>query len=110
MSDIVMKQLPMLEVLASASPKERRKILVTADFGLVSAIVECIHNVLQGVVDITMKHKRRLASHKNSLRKVMKGGRRWLHKKKAICQKGGSFIPALLAPVLTVLLDRLTTN
>lgn len=106
MSTVVAKNLPLLEVLATAKPDVRKKILKTADYNLIQAIVECIQNVLQGIVKLSTAHKCRLKRHKKTLRGVMKGSRRWINKKKIICQKGGAFPPALLAPVLTVLAER----
>lgn len=108
MSDIVLKQLPLLQLLVRAKPITRKNILKVADYELISAIVECVYNVLVGNVEVTHKRYKKLRKHKDILRKVhSKKNTEWSHKKRVIVQSGGSFLPILLSPVITYLLSKI---
>lgn len=107
MSRCVIKNLPALKTLVSASPKLRRTILENGSLQLIKAIVECIENVLKGNIPIQEKTFKALKKHKNTLRAVSKAPNKLSQKKKVIIQKGGAFLPSLLIPVITVLAERL---
>lgn len=111
MSGIVLKHLPLLQLLATAKPSTRKKILKEANYELIRAIIECVCNVIVGNVAVTQKRYNKLRKHKNILRKLhSKTNNEWLHKKKIIVQSGGSFLPILLAPVVTYLLSKITNG
>lgn len=50
MSKCVIKNLALLDKLAKAKPAERKKILGSASLQLIRSIVECIENVLKGIM------------------------------------------------------------
>lgn len=107
MSQCVIKNLPVLKTLATASPKFRRMILENGNLQLIKAIVECIENVLKGNIPIKEACFKKLKNHKSALRAVSKAPNKLSHKKKVIIQKGGAFLPALLLPVISVLAEKL---
>lgn len=107
MSHCVIKNLPVLKTLASASPKLRRMILENGNLQLIKAIVECIENVLKGNIPIEESCFKKLKKHKSALRAISKSPNKLSQKKKVIIQKGGGFLPALLLPVITVLAEKL---
>lgn len=107
MSQCVVKNLPILEKLAKSSPAERKKILQSASLQLIKSIVECIENVLKGIVKLKKQCFAKLKKHKNILRRVYTTGCRLKHKKELIIQSGGAFLPALLTPIIGLLADKL---
>lgn len=107
MSQCVIKNLPLLKTLASASPKLRHMILEKGNLQLIKAIVECIENVLKGNIPIEAASFKKLKKHKSALRAVSKTPNKLSQKKKVIIQKGGAFLPALLLPVISVLAEKL---
>lgn len=111
MSDVVLKQLPLLQLLATASPITRKKILKAANYELTRAIVECVCNVIVGNIGVTQKRYNKLRKHKNILRMIhSKTNNEWLHKKRLIVQSGGSFLPLLLTPVITYLFSKISSG
>lgn len=107
MSQCVIKNLPILKVLATAPPKLRCMILEKGNLQVIKAIVECIDNVLKGNITLKDPCFKKLQKHKNILRKVSKAPNKLSQKKKVIVQKGGAFLPALLLPVISVLAEKL---
>lgn len=57
MSQCVVSHLPILDKLANATPKERKKILEKANSSLIKSIVECVENVLKGNVKLKLLEK-----------------------------------------------------
>lgn len=107
MSDCVFTQLYMLDILSKAKTKHRKQILKAAGFNLIKAIVECIENVLLGNVELKKSWFEKLKKYKTVLRRISLSGKKWKHKKKIILQQGGSFLPSLLYPVVSVLTETL---
>lgn len=108
MSDTVINYADLLRSLCKSKPKIRKSILKTADSGLVKAICECVKNVLNGCVTISKRQKAKLAPHRRILHKLIrKDGKGWKEKKKYLNQKGGAFLPLLLAPLITGVLGSL---
>lgn len=105
---MIYKQLPLLQILATAAPSTRKKILKAAGYKLVKAIVESVCNVLVGNVKLAPQRVKKLRKHKSTLRKIhSKKSKKWTHKKSIIVQSGGSFLPLLLTPVISYLLDKI---
>lgn len=103
-----MRQLPLLRILATTAPSTRKTILKAADYNLIKAIVECVYNVLVGNVKVSPQCVKKLRKHKKVLRKIHSGkSRKWKNKKKTIVQTGGSFLPLLLAPVISYLAEKI---
>lgn len=107
MSQCVLKSLHFLDLLAKAKPAERKKILESASLQLIRSIVECIENVLNGVVKLKKQCLKKLKRHRNTLTEIRAKGSKLAHKKKLIIQSGGSFLPLLLPPVLSVITDQI---
>jgi hypothetical protein len=102
MSKTLKKFAPYLRVLEKSSPKVRSRLAkkhCSPEF--MNCICECAKNVLVGNVNLTPEHKRRLARHKRSLRKLVLK-RTPLTVKKRIVQSGG-FLGALLGPIVKIL-------
>lgn len=106
MSECVFKHLSKLNTIAHAKPKIRKQILEKANLALIKSIVECIENVLKGNISLNKQCKEKLKKYKSILRKIFNAEKKLSTKKKIIVQNGGGFLPALLAPVITVLADR----
>lgn len=104
MSSLVKKQAPLLYLLCSAKPCLRKKILKSADKKLILSIIECVYNILKGTVNINNKQKKNLLKHKSTLRNLVDHKNNSIKQKKIINQKGGSFIPALLLPIISSLI------
>lgn len=104
MSEVVIKCLPILELLSQVNKTSRIKILKGANLALIKAIVECVFNVLEGNVELKALELRKLKKYKNELREISKPGRNYTLKKKVIIQSGGGFLPTLLIPIVTSLI------
>ena len=87
----------LLRVLHRARPHLRKAILKHADKALVYSICELCDNTLCGNVPLTPTQKQSLKKHKTILKRLAKRGESWLTKRKALNQKGGSFLPLLLS-------------
>lgn len=87
----------LLRVLHRAPPSLRKAILREADKPLIYSICELCDNTLCGNVPLTPTQKQKLKKHKTILKSLAKRGESWLTKKKALTQKGGSFLPLLLS-------------
>ena len=79
-----------------------RKILKAGGSGLMKCLCEISKNVLKGNVPLTKFQKKKLSSHKHTLRKLLDKKKLSLIKKQRLVQKGG-FLNALLGPVLNLL-------
>lgn len=90
-----------LKYLRKAKKQERCSLLKTAHRDLIVCICDCAANVLQGRVRISSKHKKALQRHKATLRTLAEKRKGIKTKRQLLIQRGG-FLPALLAPILTV--------
>lgn len=107
MASKLKKHLPLLQALANSNSVIRKKIIKTGDTKLIFAIIECIHNTLIGNVKLSKKEKDLLRPYQNILRRISKSGDTLENKKKLIVQKGGSFLPLILSPILSILYSKL---
>lgn len=107
MSQCVISNLPFLDKLSKLPPKERKKMIESANSKLIQSIVECIENVLNGNVVLKEDSVSKPKKHKNILCKIKNAGRKLSEKKKVIVQSGGAFLPALLSPIIGLLISRL---
>ena len=104
------KHLVLLGALSHCDDGQRTAILRAADKSFVKCICECALNVLQGVVKLRDCEKKQLYKHKTVLRKLINrksNSENWKTKKRTIVQSGGSFLPALLAPIIGTLISKL---
>jgi len=93
-------QLHFLHVLKDAKPQARRALLTSADGDLITAIVECAINTLNGNHKVTKEDKCKLSKYKNRLRASVKPKIRFESKRKLLIKKGG-FIVSLLTSNLS---------
>lgn len=102
------KYIALLEALRHSDKGQRLAIVRAADKKLIRYICECALNILKGTVSLKSCQKNRLRKYKSILRKLalQKGQHKnsWQGKKRVIVQKGGSFLPFLLQPILDGLL------
>lgn len=107
MSSLVLKQLPLLELLAKVNGKSRQKILKCCDLDLIEAIAECIFNVLRKNIQLRKTHVNKLRKHKTTLRRLVNPKNKLNKKRNTILQSGGSFLPLILAPVVSYLFEKI---
>ena len=102
MSKRLKKHIELLKLLKKTNKRcQRQHIFNCADKGLVLCVCECINNVLRGNVKLSPANKRELSQHKDILRKIVDRQTNVDKKRNLLIQKGG-FLPALLAPVLSI--------
>lgn len=101
------KHKSILEVLRTAQPKLRKLILQNCDNSLICALVEIIHNLLNGSIELTPKQKKKLQKYKKHFRYLSNKciHKNHINKKKArktIVQSGGAlpFLIPLLLPLI----------
>jgi SAM-dependent MidA family methyltransferase len=95
------KHIDELKVLKKAKRKLRQNILEAADNQLIRCLCECCYNVLNGNVKLSQKQKKTLQKHKHHLRNLS-AKKTSQKKRRAILVQNGGFLPALLAPILSV--------
>ena len=104
MSQSVVKQLPLLTLLAKIKSVSKRKRLINdcCNTDFVKAIVECCWNLLNGRVQLTSHQKKRLCKHKTLLRNIA-DKKLPLKRKKVLMQSGGfiRLLPFLLGPIIS---------
>ncbi len=101
----VKRQATLLKVLQKATPKLRHQIIQSASPELIKVLCDCSLNILKGNVPLSRVQKKKLHTHRNKLRSLIKKSVP-VAKKKKILQKGG-FLPALLLPIAGALLSSL---
>ena len=101
MAHRVKKHIHALHVLKTARPKVRRALLKEGDKDLIQCLCECCHNILNGHIKLLPKQKKLLQRHCKDLR-ALSSKRVKLGKKRQILVQKGGFLPAVLAPILTI--------
>lgn len=107
MSHRIISHLPKLDKLIKVTPKKRQNLLEKANLQFIKSIVECIENVMSGNIQLKRECKEKLKKYKTILRKIFNSGNKLKEKKQIIVQNGGAFLPALLTPVISILVERL---
>ena len=105
MSAIIGRALPLLKVLADASPKLKKVIIKHAPTELVTAISEIVLNLIKGVIKLTAHQKKRLSRYKKELLALAKKKVSLGKKRKILVQKGGSAAVSILVPLALSLLS-----
>ena len=95
------RNLDFLRVLCKTKPKQRKLILENSTNDLVLCICEIIDNVLRGTVKLLPSQKKALKKHRKVLRQLSERKGNIKARRAILVQKGG-FLPAILAPVLTI--------
>ena len=101
------KQAAILNALYHMNNEQRVALLRKTDLALVRYISECALNLLRGNVPLNKGHKARLYKHVEVLRKLADASTEVRSTKKIVSQHGGSFLPALLTPLLATILSNL---
>ena len=101
----VVRALPLLKVLADASPKLKKVIIKHAPTELVTAISEIVLNLIKGVIKLTAHQKKRLSRYKKELLALAKKKVSLGKKRKILVQKGGSAAISILVPLALSLLS-----
>ena len=96
----VEKNVDFLKILSKCKSNMRKVILSNADKDLINTICECVHNCLNGNIELNNGIKTKLKLHKNDLRNLVGRNKSLKIKKKILSQKGGAFLPLLLSTVL----------
>ncbi len=78
----------------------RKVILSNEDKDLINTICECVHNCLNGNIELNNEIKTKLKRHKYDLRNLVGRNKSLKIKKKILSQNGGAFLPLLLSTVL----------
>ena len=110
MSRLLRKNEDVLKFLRKAKPCYRKAVLSSADKNLVLCICECAHNTLLGKVPLSKSQKLQLSKHKKTLRCLVKPRESFVKKKKILVQKGGAFLPFLLAPIISGILSAIVSK
>ena len=106
------KRVALLNALSHMDSRQRRAVLRTADKDLIKCICEYALKVLQGAVMLKNTEKARLKKHRTILRKLTgnRGNIAWRSKKHTLLQNGGSFLPILLAPLISTIFSKILGN
>ena len=103
MSQRMKHNLDLLRVLARSSPKQRKAILATCHVDLIKCLAEISLNVLQGVVPVDPRKKKKLRRYRSLLRALADKKVSLKTKKEKLNQSGGNLLGLLLPPVLSAL-------
>lgn len=97
----------LLNVLRSADPTLRKRILAGAQRDLITSLAECSRNVVTGNQPLTPRCKRVLSRHKTALRRLSEPHHRvpWQTKRRLLVQRGG-FLPIILSALISGLLSK----
>lgn len=99
------KHTAILHALCHLSPEQIKTLLKFSDLKLIKCICECALNTLNGNISLNTKQKKGLTKHRTILRKLAENQGTWKKKKNLIIQRGGGFLPLLLAPILGSILS-----
>ncbi len=89
-----------LRFLCQCQSKVRKPLLKSLPNDFVTAICECVHNVLRGVPELTEIEKAALSRHKATCRFLNEKSTPITQKRKRLLQVGSGFFTALLKPII----------
>lgn len=101
------KHSTILHALCYLSPEQTKSLLKHADLKLIKCICECALNILNGNITLNKHQKGTLSKHRLLLRKLAENRGTWKKKKNLVIQRGGGFLPLLLAPLLGSILSNI---
>ena len=102
MSNLIRRNRSYLHLLAnSASPAQKKLLLLTATPEQVHAICEVCYNVLTECIPCTEAQRERLLPYKEELVDLAESHVPFRQKKQILVQHGGSFIQDILNPLLS---------
>ncbi len=101
MSDLLKRNFDCLKVLHSGTTKQRKALLAASPNELIVCIVECIENILNGIVAITPGERQKLIKARDILVTIADKKTSNKKRRQLLVQKG-RFLPALLAPIIGI--------
>lgn len=105
---IAKKDADFLRALFYLDGNQRLLILRKANKNIIRCICECALNVLLGNVALSDKEKKQLQKYAGVLRQLADKNKKTNKKKQIIVQHGsGAFLPSLLLPVITTVINSL---
>ena len=96
----VQKHAAHLYVITQCNKKQRDAMIKTASPSLMKAIYECCCNSLYNRIPHTDRQKRVLKKHKKFIKALVDKKTGQNRKRQVLVQRGGSFLPLILKPVL----------
>ena len=90
-----------LKRLARCKQSASKPIIRGASKDLLNTLSECSYNVLQGIVPLTSKQRKKLKRYKSKLRQL--ANKKVSHKRKRAILMRGGFLGTLLTPIISVL-------
>lgn len=97
------RNLELLQIISKCKNKYRNALIKMGDKELISAICECVDNMLQGNVKIDDNTKAILHKYRHTLRKIVQ--KSTLKSKKKILTQQGGFLPVLLPSILPTIVS-----
>jgi hypothetical protein len=101
MSKLVRKHASFLHLLGKSGPKQRKSLLMSADKNAVKCLCEIANNVCEGRVPLSAKQVSKLRRVKKYMR-ILADKRKPLESKKKLLIQHGGFLPALIAPLASL--------
>jgi len=92
----------LLRLLQQTKLKQRKLLLEGATNDLVLCICEIVDNILEDNVHMTPKQRKSLIKYKKVLRTLVNRKVAIRDKKELIANQKGGFLPAVLAPILSI--------
>lgn len=100
----------MLYVLKTNNRKLRKAILNCADDELIKTLTEIIFNTIAGNTKLKNKDLKVLKKYKKELRFISRPNASIKSKRKVLVQKGGGFLPIIIASLLSGFIGKLLDN
>lgn len=93
-----------LKCLFDADCASSKRLIAGADKKLVKILCVICKNIIRGKVGLKPLEKNRLKKYKKQLRFLSKRGD-WQKKKRVFIQKGSGLLPAILAPLISIIVS-----
>jgi len=90
-----------LRAICRCKGKQRKRLLQKASGGVIRTIAQVAKNTINGNIPLSPHQKARLRRHKRTLRALSLAKSSIKRRRKILLQKGGAFLPLLLAPILS---------
>ena len=103
MTNRMLRNHSMLQLLNQCTPQQRTALLKTAKPDLIHALCDCIANVLHKNILITSQQKGVLAKKKNVLRELARKSTKTARKKKLLVQHGGGILKTILGTIINAI-------
>jgi hypothetical protein len=107
MSKRVREQLPVLKKLARCCGKQHCKLVHAGGDELLKCLSECAYNVINKNVPLNDAQLNKLSKHKKIVRELACRKSTLKSKRRKVLNQKGGFLLALLAPVITALVEHL---